>query len=385
MKIYRAGVVGTGFIGKVHIETIRRLSNIEVVALADSNHAQACAEALNVPNYFTDYKEMIDTMDLDMLHICTPNNTHFAIAMYALDHNVNVLCEKPMCTSVEDARTLVAKAKEKNLVAGINFHNRFYPMNNHLKNIIKDGELGDIFSISGSYMQDWLLYETDYSWRLNSKESGSTRVIADIGSHWMDLAEYVTGQKIVAVNADFSTIHPTRKKPKKVVLAFSNEKFAKEDYEDVPIDTEDNASVMFRFSGGAKGSAFFSQVIAGKSVAIDLLIGGYKKSAEWDSTVCNQLTLGNRDSYNEVREKGISTVHPDTVPLISYPFGHAEGFPDAFKQSFKSIYASIGHSDTPHEHATFEDGLHEMILCEKIFESNQKQGWVEIPLETIKE
>lgn len=379
MKVYRMGVVGTGFIGKVHIETVRRLGNVEVVALADKFNAGKTAEELNVPAYFSDYKEMIDTMNLDMLHICTPNNTHFEIAMYALEHDVNVLLEKPMCTSIEEAELLVKKAEEKNLVAAINFHNRFYPMNNHLKNIIKDGELGEIFSISGTYTQDWLLYPTDYSWRLNSAESGNTRVIADIGSHWMDLAEYVTGHKIVEVNADFQTIHPIRKKPKGVVLAFSKEKFNEDDYEDIPINTEDNASVMFRFDNGAKGSAFFSQVIAGKSVAINLLIGGYKKSAEWNSEMCNQLTIGNRDSYNEVSEKGVATVHPDTVPLVAYPFGHLEGFPDAFKQCFKSVYANIGTPSAPHEYADFKDGLREMILCEKIYESSKRDCWVSVP------
>ncbi|MEY8355522.1 Gfo/Idh/MocA family oxidoreductase [Lachnospiraceae bacterium 54-53] len=378
MKIYRMGVVGTGFIGRVHIETVRRLGNVEVVALADTISAKEAAESLNVPQYFTGYRQMIDTMKLDVLHICTPNNTHFEIAMYAMEHGVHVICEKPMCVSIEEARALVTKARETGLIAAINFHNRFYPMNNHLKNVIQDGELGEIFSITGSYTQDWLLYETDYSWRLNSSESGSTRAVADIGSHWMDLAEYVTGQKIVAVNADFSTIHPTRKKPKGHVIAFSKEKFAEEDYEDIAIDTEDNASVMFRFSNGAKGSAFFSQVIAGKSVAIDLLVGGYKKSAEWNSEVCNQLNIGQRDSYNQVMEKGIATVHPNTRPLIAYPFGHLEGFPDAFKQCFANVYNSIDNPQVIREYATFEDGLHEMVLCSKIFESNQKQQWVNI-------
>ncbi|MDF2941158.1 MAG: dehydrogenase [Herbinix sp.] len=379
MRIFRAGVVGTGFIGQVHIETVRRLGNVEVVALTDKFNAKETAEALNVPNHFSNYKEMIDTMNLDMVHICTPNNTHFDIAMYAMEHGVNVLCEKPMCTTTEEAKLLVAKSKETGLVAAINFHNRFYPMNNHLKNVIKDGDLGDIFSITGSYTQDWLLFNTDYSWRLNSSESGKTRAVADIGSHWMDLAEYVTGQKIVAVNADFSTIHKNRKKPKGIVLAYSDNQYKEEDYEDVPIDTEDNANVMFRFSNGAKGSAFFSQVIAGKSVAINLLVGGYKKSAEWNSEKCNALTIGNRDSYNEVLEKGITTVHPNTKPLIAYPFGHLEGFPDAFKQSFKSVYSSIGNTTIEHDYATFKDGLREMILCEKIYESNQVQGWVDVP------
>ena len=251
-------------------------------------------------------------------------------------------------------------------------------LNNHLKNIIRDGELGDIFSITGNYTQDWLLFDTDYSWRLSAKESGNTRAVSDIGSHWMDLAEYVTGQKIVAVNADFSTIHAKRKKPRKTVLAFSKETFQEEDYEPVDIDTEDNANILFKFSGGAIGSAFFSQVIAGKSVDINLQIGGYKKSAEWHSMNCNALTIGNRDSFNETIEKGIATVHPETRPLIAYPFGHAEGFPDAFKQSFRSIYDHIADPTGSYEHADFEDGLHEMILCQKIFESNQRQGWVNI-------
>ena len=381
MKVYRTGIVGTGFIGKVHIETVRRLGNVEVVALTDKFQAAETAEQMNIPHCFENYRDMIDTMDLDMVHICTPNNTHFEIAMYALEHGVNVICEKPMTTTIEEARTLLAKAEETGLVAAINFHNRFYPMTNQMMNMIKDGEIGDVFSISGSYCQDWLLYDTDYSWRLNTEESGDTRVIADIGSHWMDLAEFVTGQKIVEVCADFQTIHPTRKKPNKTVLAFSTETFSDEDYTEIPINTEDNASVMFRFSGGAKGSGFFSQVIAGKSVAIDLLIGGYKKALEWNSLDVNSLQIGMRDQGTMKVEKGPATVHPATLPLVAYPLGHAEGFTDAFKQNFREIYDSIENRDTPHNYATFRDGLHEMILCEKIWESNKEQKWVSVPQE----
>ncbi|MBQ3273846.1 MAG: Gfo/Idh/MocA family oxidoreductase [Christensenellaceae bacterium] len=378
MKQFRVGVIGTGFIGKVHIETLRRLGNIDVVALADTNMAAETAEELCVPYCFEDYKEMIDRMNLDCIHICTPNFTHYEIAMYALDHGVNVLSEKPMTTSIDDAKKLVDKMKETGLVCAINFHNRFYPMTHHLMNLVKDGYLGDIFSISGSYTQDWLLFEKDYSWRLNSAESGNTRVIADIGSHWMDLVEFLSGQKITEVCADFSTIHPTRKKPKKQVLAFSTETFSDDDYEDIPIDTEDNASVMFRFSNGAKGSAFFSQVIAGKSVAIDVLLGGYKKSAEWHSEDCNNLWVGNRDSYKEFLEKGPATIHPRSADKVAYPLGHLEGFTDAFKQCFKEVYKKIADPSFEGSFATFEDGLHEMILCEKIFESAKKSAWVKI-------
>lgn len=381
MRVYRAGIVGTGFIGKVHLETVRRLGNVEVVAIADKVQVKETAEAMNVPNYFEDYKEMIDTMKLDVVHICTPNFTHFEIAMYAMEKNVNVICEKPMATTIEEAKTMLAKAKEKGLVAAINFHNRFYPMTNHLMNIIHDGELGNVFSITGSYTQDWLLYPTDYSWRLISSESGDTRAVSDIGSHWMDLAEFVSGQKITAVCADFQTIYQTRKKPNKTVLAFSKEKFAEEDYTDVPIDTEDNAHILFRFSGGAKGSAFISQVIAGKSVAIDLLIGGYEKSAEWNSADVNSLDIGVRDDGTKHVEKGAGTVHQNTLPYVGYPFGHAEGFADAFKQGFREIYESIENKEKKYQYATFEDGVHEMVLCEKIFESNKEQRWIDVPNE----
>ena len=378
MKIYKAGVIGTGFVGKIHIETVRRLGNVEVAALADPVSAEKTAEEMNVPEYFDDYRKMIDAMDLDMVHICTPNNTHFEIAMYALDHGVNVLCEKPMTSTLEEAEILAKKAEESGLVAALNYHNRFYPMNHHLRNIIKDGELGDIFSITGTYTQDWLLNITDYSWRLSVEESGKTRTVADIGSHWMDLVEFVTGQKITAVCADFSIIHPVRKKPKKQVLAFSTDQFAPEDYEDIPVKTEDSASILFKFDKGAKGSAFFSQVIAGKSVAIDYIIGGYKKSAEWNSAVCNELVVGRKDSFCEHSEKGPVTVHPDSRSMVAYPIGHLEGFPDAFKQCFRQVYDSIGNPSAPGDYADMNDGLHEMILCEKIWESSRKQKWIEI-------
>lgn len=378
MKIYRAGVVGTGFVGLIHIETLRRLSNVEVAAIADPISAEQTAQKMNVPLAYTNYKEMIDRAQLDVVHICTPNNTHFEIVMYALEHGLHVVCEKPMTTTVAQAEQIVQKMKETGLTVALNFHNRFYPMTHHMHQVIKDGALGDVFSITGTYTQDWLLYETNYSWRLSAEESGKTRVVADIGSHWMDLVEFVSGQKITHVCADFSIIHPTRKKPKKTVLAFSTETFSEDDYEDIPIYTEDCASVLFRFSGGAKGSAFFSQVIAGKSVDIDVLIGGYKKSAQWKSESCNKLTIGNKDSFNEVLEKGFATVHPESLPIVAYPIGHSEGFADAFKQGFRQIYQSLGDPRAPRDFATAEDGLHEMILCDKIFESNQKQQWVEV-------
>lgn len=378
MKVYRAGVIGLGFVGQIHVETIRRLGNVEVVAAADMSGGEAVAERMNIPALFDDYKAMIDTMQLDVVHICTPNNTHFEIAMYALEQGVHVLCEKPMTTTIAQAEELARKVEDTGRVFGLNFHNRFYPMTHHMRNIIRDGELGDIFSVTGSYTQDWMLFNTDYSWRLSAEESGKTRAVADIGSHWMDLAEYVSGQKITHVCADFSIIHPTRKKPRREVKAYAVEDFAEEDYEDIPVVTEDNANILFRFESGAKGSAFISQVIAGKTVAIDLLVGGYKKSAEWNSELCNRLAIGNRDGALELLDKGPKTVHPGSLPLVAYPLGHLEGFPDAFKQCFRQVYDSIDDPNAPRDYATVLDGLHEVRLCERIYESNQQQRWLEV-------
>jgi len=378
MKIYRVGVVGTGFVGKIHIETIRRLGNAEVVAVADKLNVEVAAAEMSVPNHFDDYRQMIDTMNLDIIHICTPNDSHFEIAMYALEKGVHIMCEKPLATSTQEARELVEKAEETGLVFALNYHNRFYPMTHHMRNIIRDGELGEIFSITGTYTQDWLLYNTDYNWRLISDESGKTRVVADIGSHWMDLVEYVSGHKITDVCADFTIIHPTRKKPTKSVETFVVGELDESDYEDIPINTEDCASVLFRFDNGAKGSAFFSQVIAGKSVDIDVLIGGYKKSAQWRSEDCNKLAIGNKDSFSETLEKGYATVHPDSRSIVAYPIGHLEGFPDAFKQCFRQVYESIGNPNSVRDYADVKDGLHAMVLCEKIFESDQKQQWVKL-------
>jgi predicted dehydrogenase len=333
---------------------------------------------MNVPAHYGDFREMIDKENLDVVHICTPNKSHFEISMYALDHGVNVISEKPMTTTVAEAERIEAKVKETGLVFGLNFHNRFYPMTHHLHHMVRDGDLGEVFNISGSYTQDWLLFETDYSWRLNVEDSGKTRAIADIGSHWMDLAEFVSGRRITDVCADFQIIHKTRKRPKKEVEAYSTEKFSPDDYEDIPIHTEDTASVLFKFEGGAKGSAFISQVTAGKSVAIDLLVSGYKQSGEWYSESCNNLWIGRRDQGYTYIEKGPTTVHDATKPLIAYPLGHLEGFTDAFKQSFRQIYNSIDDPGAPRDYAQARDGLHEMKLCEAIFESNARQSWVRV-------
>ncbi|MBK5245636.1 MAG: Gfo/Idh/MocA family oxidoreductase [Peptostreptococcaceae bacterium] len=375
MKKYRVGIIGSGFIGSVHVEAVRRLGLGEIVALTEKQDAKGKAEALYIPDYFDDYKKMIDTKELDMVHICTPNNTHHEMSTYALKKGVNVICEKPMCRTIEEGEDMVKVAKETGLVNAINFHNRFYPMTYEMKEKIKMGQVGDIWSVHGVYLQDWLFHDTDYNWRIDPAFSGSTRAVADIGSHWIDLAETVTGLKVVEVFADFATFHKTRKKSLDNI-AFSKEK--SDIYEEIKIESEDHAHILLRFENGAVGNAVISQVVAGRKNRITLNVDGSEEALFWTTDDLNNLWIGHRDSSNEILTKDPSLVSNATIKQIAYPGGHAEGFPDAFKNNFRAIYKSIEDKSSPIEYATFADGLREMKICDKIFESYHTNKWVKV-------
>lgn len=371
MKKFRTGIVGAGFIGIAHVEALRRLGDVDVVAICDRFGVEKKAESLSIENAYTDYKKMIDDLDLDFVHICTPNNTHYDIAKYALENNTNVVLEKPMTFTVEEAEELTKLANDKKLVNAINFHNRLYPTNIHLKNLVKNSELGDIISVSGAYLQDWLLYDTDYSWRLNKKESGLTRAVADIGSHWMDLVEYLSGLKITEVFAEFKTHYLKRKKPLGHIEAFSKDK--SDQYEEIEIDTEDVAMLMFRFNNGAIGSASISQMMAGHKNNLSVQLSGTKASASWSLSDLENIHLGLRDEANKVIPKDAS-ITADAASAIDYPSGHTEGFADAIKQVFKEVY----HQPETKHYAHFEDGLRQMILCDKIYQSATEGKWISV-------
>ncbi len=379
MKKLKACVVGVGFIGVAHIEALRRLGNVDVVAIADPADAQKKADELCVPKAYSDYKEMLDIEKPDTVHICVPNNLHYEIAMYAMERGICPICEKPFTTTVEEARELVAFAKEKNLVYAINFICRYYPQVKQMKHMIQNGELGDLFTIHGGYIQDWLLLDTDYSWRLESAQSGSSRAFSDIGSHWIDLVESVTGQRVVEVLADFEIFHKTRKKPLKPIETYSGMSLRPEDYAEVPIDTEDYCTVLFHFDGGAHGCCNISQVYAGRKNQMIVSTGGSKAAVHWDSEDSNELWIGHRESFNEKATKDPSTLNPETGAFISYPGGHVEGFPDTFKQHFKCIYKAVAEGDTAsREFATFEDGLRDMLICEAVVKSSKDKCWTKI-------
>ncbi|KPM49313.1 Gfo/Idh/MocA family protein [Jiulongibacter sediminis] len=381
MQKIKVGVVGTGFIGPAHIEALRRLPNVEVAALAEITKelAEEKAAQLGIAVGCT-FDEMLKMDDIKCVHICTPNFLHYSQSKAALEAGKHVVCEKPLSKDLPEAKELVEIAAKSGLVNAVHFNLRYYPMVRQMKVMREKGELGDVFSIIGSYLQDWLYFDTDYNWRLEPDKSGDSRAIADIGSHLMDIIEYVTGLKTVELLADFSTVHKTRKKPLKRIETYSGVELGPDDYAEVEINTEDHANVLLRFDNGNKGSVTVSQVSAGRKNQLKVEISGSKRTFAFNSERPNELWLGHREKANEVLMKDPSLVDPAVGSVVSFPGGHNEGFPDTSKQLFKEVYAAVEAGKQPENPTfpTFADGYRELLVCERILESHKAQKWVRV-------
>ncbi len=380
MDIIKVGVAGLGFIGPAHIEALRRIPGIKVVAVSEHTEelARIKAEQLGVETFHGSIENLLKE-NIDAVHLCTPNNLHFEMARKALEAGKHVVCEKPLATTIDEGKELLELANKKGLIHAVHFNIRYYPLVRQMKVMREKGELGEIYSIVGSYLQDWLFYATDYNWRLEPELSGKSKAVADIGSHLMDLLEYISGLKITEVMADFNTIHPTRKKPLKPVETFSGKMLKPEDYADVPISTEDYATVMLRFNNGNKGVITVSQVDAGRKNRLSIELSGSKETYAWCSESPNEMWIGKRDIANRILMRDPSLFHQESTSIVSFPGGHNEGFPDTSKQMFSEVYDAIRKGTMEGaKFPTFEDGLRELILCERIMESNEKQRWVKV-------
>ena len=381
MTKIKVGVVGTGFIGPAHIEALRRLPNLEVAALCEVNMELATAKAaqLGIERPCT-FEQLLAMDDIACIHICTPNFLHYSQSKAVLLAGKHVVCEKPLAKDLHEAEELTALAAKTGLVNAVHFNLRYYPLVRQMKAMRERGDLGEVYSVIGSYLQDWLFYETDFNWRLEPDKSGESRAIADIGSHLMDVIEYITGLKTVEVMADFNTIHKTRKKPLKPVETYSGKMLQPEDYADVPITTEDHANVLLRFDNGNRGSITVSQVSAGRKNQLRLEVSGSKKTFAWNSESPNEAWVGNRDGFNESLMRDPSLAYPEARAIMSFPGGHNEGFPDTSKQLFKEVYEAVAAGKQPDRPSfpTFADGYRELLICERILESNRSQGWVKV-------
>jgi predicted dehydrogenase len=354
-------VVGSGFMGRVHAEALRRLGFVEIVLLGGRDTAGL--------------RKLLERDSVDAVHICTPNSAHFAAAKAALEAGKHVLCEKPLVTSPADAAVLAALAKEKDL-RNCTCHNlRYYPMVQHMRLMREAGDLGDILVVQGTYSQDWLLYDTDWNWRIDSQEGGPSRALADIGSHWCDMAEHITGQRITSLCADLQTFHKTRKKPKGEVETFSR---ASGDYELVPVESEDFGAVMFRMGDRTRGAFTASQVSAGCKNRLSIEIYGSKASVAWNQERPDELWIGNRDTNNQIIIKDPSLLKEQARAYADLPGGHSEGYDDTFKQVFRRFYQSIEDPSAEPEYPQFEDGLRQLIILEAELASHKQRAWIEV-------
>jgi len=380
-KPIKVGVAGVGFIGPAHIEALRRI-NIPVIGLVSSTpeRSRQKAAALGVPKAYASYEEMIADPEITAVHLATPNYLHYQQAKAALLAGKHVICDKPLAMNSRESAELVTLAREKGLVNAVCFNLRFYPLLHHARSLIQQGALGDLFILQGSYLQDWLLYPTDWNWRLEPELGGTLRAVADIGSHWLDLLTFLTGLKVKAVFADFKTFIPVRKKPSKPVETYTGKLLTPEDYIDQPIYTEDYATILLRYENDVRGVVTVAQVCAGRKNRLYFEIDGSKAAMAFDSERPNELWLGYRDKPNEVLLKDPSLLSPEARAIASYPGGHNEGFPDIFKQLFKKVYDYVERGDytAPADFPTFLDGHHEMLIAEAIERSAKEGRWVEV-------
>lgn len=379
----KACVVGAGFAGPAHVEAIRR-NGVEVVAMvADGiDEAKRKADELNIPSYYGSLDEALESSGADVYHLAVPNALHAPYARAVLAAKKHVICEKPLALSSVESAALVAQAKASGVVAAVSYNLRFYPLVREARERIKAGAIGAIHAAHGSYLQDWLLYDTDWNWRIDPERGGALRAVADIGTHWLDMVSWVTGLKISSVFADFSTVHPVRWRPKGEVQTFTGSPptSGSGNLEDVKITTEDQAAILLRFDNGARGSLFVSQVCAGRRNSLTFGIDGSKGSLSWDSEKPNELFSGHRDKANEMIDKSPALLSSAARNLCAYPGGHQEGYPDTFRQLFASVYAYIQRGDfsAPRDFPTFEDGHREMQYCDALLKSARTGQWITV-------
>jgi predicted dehydrogenase len=374
-------VVGLGFIGPVHIEALRRLG-INVVGVADmvEEKARAAAGTWGLAKAYGSLGEVLADDDVNVVHLATPNRLHFKQAGEVLKAGKHVMCEKPLAMNSTESAELVELARNAGLAAGVDYNVRFYPLCLEARDMVKRGGVGDIFSVCGSYVQDWLFYPTDYNWRLLAEEGGQLRAVADIGTHWLDLIHWITGLEVEAVFADLMIAHPIRHRPTGEVETYAGKVAEVIPTEPIDISTEDYGCVMLRFKGGARGCLWVSQVTAGRKNCIRYELAGSACALSWCSEQPNDLWIGRREKANEVLMRDPGLVSASARSFINYPGGHNEAFPDTFKQHFRAFYDYIAAGDfsAPREFATFEDGHQEVLLCEAIMKSHQQSSWVEL-------
>jgi predicted dehydrogenase len=374
-----AAVIGTGFIGTVHVEQLRRIGvDVRGVLGSTPERGAARADALGIRHAYASLDEILADPSVDVVHVTSPNHLHVPQASAVLDAGKHVVCEKPLAMTAAESAGLVARAEASGLVNAVNFNIRFYPLHQHIREAIANGDLGEVRFVTGHYFQDWLLHDTDWNWRLEPDKGGALRAVGDIGSHWLDLMEFVTGQPIVAVMADLATFVTSRQEPTGPVETFSTKRSAATVTR--PMGTEDVATLLLRFANGARGLVAVSQISPGRKNSLQWEIDGSLSAAAWDSETPDHLWIGHRDRPNELLLRNPALMGAAGRAAAALPGGHVEGFGDTFGALFRAIYADVaaGRPNPDPPYATFAAGHDEMLVNDAIAESARTGRWADV-------
>jgi predicted dehydrogenase len=374
-----AAVIGSGFIGTVHVEALRRIGvRVAGVLGSDPTRSLAAAEALGLERGYAHLDELLADEAVQVVHVTSPNHLHHPQVRAIMAAGRHVVCEKPLAMTSDQSAELVGLAAASGLVNAVNFNLRFYPLNQHLAGLIRAGGLGAIRLVTGRYFQDWLLYDSDWNWRLKRDQGGALRAVGDIGSHWLDLTAFMTGLRVQAVMADLATFIPVRRKPSSAARTFSTERAT----ESVPVEisTEDMATILLRFEGGARGAVAVSQLSPGRKNSLAYEIDGSTAAAAWESEQPEQLWLGHRERPNELLVRDPALMDAAGQMAARLPGGHVEGFADTFAAAFRAIYDDVraGAPSPGPAYATFADGDEEMRIGDAVLESARRGAWVEV-------
>jgi predicted dehydrogenase len=378
------GLVGPGFVGAHHIDAVRRLGFVDVVAIAASSEASARrkADALGVPTAYGSYDALVADPAVQVVHNTTPNYMHGPVILAALAKGKHVVSDKPLATTSDEARRLLDAATAAGVVHAVTFNYRGNPLVQQAREMIANGDIGDVHFVHGAYLQDWLLQPTDFSWRLEPEKGGASSAMGDIGSHWCDLVQHVTGRRIVEVLADLTTVIGTRMKPSTSTEAFAQG--GDDGRTPVSIESEDLATILVRFDGGVKGSVSVGQVCAGHKNGLWFEANGRRASLRWLQERQNELWIGRRDRANETLLKDPSIEGPAARAYTHLPGGHQEAWADAFCNVMRDVYGHIAagkkmSDPRPPAFASFEDGYHSACIVEAVLESHRRGGvWTKV-------
>lgn len=374
----KTAVIGTGFIGGVHIQALRRLG-VDVCGVLGSSpdRGQQRAAELGVPNAYATLDDLLADDTIDVVHVTSPNHAHYPQVKAILAAGKHVVCEKPLAMTSEQSAEMVELAKAFGKVAAVCYNVRFYALNQQAHGMVQAGDLGDIRFVTGHYHQDWLAKDTDWNWRLESAMGGELRSVGDIGTHWLDLTSFITGLKAEAVFAELSTFFPERQKPVGPVETFSS---AVGKTETAKVDTDDAAMIIIRYAGGARGVMSTSQVNIGRKNSLQWDIAGSKASAAWDNETPEHLFIGHRDEPNQTLMRDFSLMNATGAAAAALPPGHVEGFADSFFGLFRAVYSDVaaGGRQPDSTWATFDDGHYEMKFCDAVLRSAQEGRWANL-------